>query len=166
MAGNHQAIGQPFKLTDHKKVRDLIEDYYTNELKRMVFGRIYDEKLEKEVHKQYQDGSHMPGIAGVAAHLDISRRTFLDYCKGGESKDQEKVLIAHECLRAKMLIEAAQERGLFDKLAHRGSAFSLGVNYGWGANGDLGASGGAFQMNNIAPVANAKAIPKWEGEED
>lgn len=163
--GNHQATGQPFKLTDHKIVRERIEDYFKSELKRMVFGRIYDDDLGKEVYKQYQDGFHMPGIAGVSAHLGITRRTFLDYCKGGDSEVEEKVLIARELLRAKMLIEAAQERGLFDKEAHRGSMFSLGVNYGWGKD-DAGTGGGKFEMKNISPATEARAIPKWEGEDD
>lgn len=162
---NYQAKGQPFKLTDHKVVHDLIEDYFKNELKRMVFGRIYDEKLEKEVHKQYQDGFHMPGIAGVSAHLNINRRTFLEYCKGGDSEDQEKVLISRECSRAKVLIEAAQERGLFDREAHRGAMFSLNVNYGWGKDEAAG-GGGSFEMKNITPSDNAVAIPKWSGPED
>lgn len=157
--------GAPFKLTDHKVVHDTIEDYFKVELKRMVWGNVYDAGLEKNIFKEYQDGYHMPGIAGVSAHLGIHRRTFLEYCKGGESDNEELVLISHECSRAKMLIEAAQERGLFDRHAHRGSAFSLGVNYGWGADGDTGGSGGKFEMNNIAPVAEAKAIPKWEGED-
>lgn len=162
MAGLGQGI---FALTDHKVVAERIQDYFKTELKRMVHGEIYDEDLKVKVWKEYQDGFHMPGIAGVAAHIGIHRRTFFDYCKLVDDEDEELRLIAHECSRAKMLIEAAQERGLFDKQAHRGAMFSLGVNYGWGSDKDAGASGGKFEMNNIAPVANATAIPKWEGEE-
>lgn len=162
---NPNAIGQPFILKDHLKVRADIEDYFKNGLKRMVHGEIYDTDLNAKVWKEYQDGYNMPGIAGLSAHIGTSRRTFFEYLKRLGGKDEELNLIALELLRAKTVIEAAQENGLFDKEAHRGSMFSLKVNFKWDEQTDAGAGGGAFEMKNITPSVDAVAIPKWEEPE-
>ena len=106
----------------------------------------------------------MPGIAGLSVHLGICRRTFITYCQASEHEDEERRLIAFECLRARARIEAAQERGLFDKWQHRGAAFSLTVNHGW-SEADGAPAEERFEMKTIAPVEHAKAIPKWENEE-
>lgn len=158
-------IGPPFILKDHLKVRADIEDYFKNGLKRMVHGEIYDTDLNAKVWKEYQDGFKMPGIAGLSAHIGTSRSTFFEYLKRIGGEDEEINLIGLELLRAKTVIEAAQENGLFDKEAHRGSMFSLRVNFKWDDVTEEAAGGSSFEMKNITPSENATAIPKWEEPE-
>jgi len=165
-------------LTNIADVRQEIDAYFEG-LTRYSWQKIWNPQARSEKGelgdwdlKEMPDGEDMPGIAGLSYHLGINRRTFLNWCDRAKDETEPDWVreIARELIRAKSRIEMYQEQGLFDKTRHRGSMFSLSVNYKWrdGEETERG-KGEAFVMNIIPPaeVSNETlAIPKWEPTED
>ena len=165
-------MAEPFvwALTDPELVRQQITDYF-NSLPIMAYRKVYDPDLKDEVRKNIQIDTKMPGVAGLAYAIGINRMSLLKYCKITKEEQQEREgleSIVRDLLRAKSRIELFQEQGLFDKVRHRGSMFSLAVNYKWrDGESDAEGTGEGFVQNILPPAQSqtAKAIPKWEPEE-
>jgi hypothetical protein len=164
--------------TDPEEVQKQVDEYFES-LVIYAHREVYDPDLEGEdgkpgckIYKLVADGERMPGIAGLSYHLGINRRSFINWCSRAldEKQSEEVIAIAHVLIRAKSRIEMYQEQGLFDKERHRGSMFSLAVNYKWNAEEDTErGKGDAFVMNVIPPAVDSAeklAIPKWEPTEE
>lgn len=153
-----------FALTSPEEARQKCQAYFDS-LARTKWVEVYDPQAEGKVWKEVPDDPKIPGLAGLAVALGVNRFTLLNWLKRANHADENVRAIAHVIAQAKAQIEAAQEAALFDKEAHRGAAFSLAVNYNWGAAEPPGA-GEPFQRNIIPPAAEEelKAIPKWEPE--
>lgn len=160
-----------FALQSPEETRERCQKYFDS-LARTKWVEVYDPSILNadgtkgaKVYKEVPDDPRIPGVAGLAVALGVNRFTLLNWLKRADAEDENIRAIAHVIAQAKAQIEAAQEAALFDKEAHRGAAFSLAVNYKWGA-ADTPGSGQPFQRNIIPPAAEEelKAIPKWEPE--
>lgn len=161
-------MADPFKfaINSPEEAREKCQAYFDS-LQRTKYVEVFDPKVEGKVWKEIPDDPRIPGLAGLAVALGVNRFTLLNWLKRADAEDENIRRIAHVIAQAKAQIEAAQEAALFDKEAHRGAAFSLAVNYKWGAAEDPSA-GVPFQRNILPPAADddLKAIPKWEPTDD
>lgn len=93
------SVGHPPKFTTVDELEQLVDSYFETE-----------------------DGKETPGVAGLAVHLDTTRKTLLDY----ENKPEYSYTIK----RAKARIEAKMEKRLYGQNV-TGLIFNLKNNFGW-----------------------------------
>ncbi len=166
-------MADPFKfaLSSPEETREKCQAYFDS-LARTKWVETYDPEAPnadgspgRMVWKEVPDDPRIPGLAGLAVFLGMDRRSLINWLRRGDSEDPNLRAISHVLRAAKAQIEAAQEAALFNKEAHRGAAFSLTVNYGWGQPGN-DEDAKPFERNIIPPAAaeDLKAIPKWEPE--
>lgn len=164
--------GAPVKLTDPERVSQQIDEYFES-LRRFKHVKVYDPDHVNddgskggEVWKEIEDDPKMPGMAGLAYALGMSRSGLWRFMEREAEPDSDADLIQHEVSRAKARIEMMHESGLFDRETYKGSEFSLRVNSGWSETVPATQGGGKFvrQLTPPAPAQDARAIPKWNEE--
>lgn len=159
-------MAEPFQfaLQSPEETREKCQKYFDS-LARTKWVEVFDPKAQGKVWQEVPDIPRIPGMAGLAVALGMNRISLLNWLKRGNHEDPNIRAIVHVLAQAKAQIEAEQEAALFDKEAHRGAAFSLAVNYGWGQAGPA-EDAKPFERNIIPPASaeELKAIPKWEPE--
>jgi hypothetical protein len=117
MSEDKNAGGRPLKYQTAEEMQKVIDDYfdYCDNRIKYVFSKVRDEAVEMIAPEPYT-------IAGLAYHLDMDRRTLLDYSNRDEFLPTIK--------RAKSRVAMDVERRLMEG-AGAGAIFNLKNNFGY-----------------------------------
>jgi hypothetical protein len=138
---------------------------YFDSLQQTKWAEVYDPEAGGKVFKEIPDRPKIPGLAGLAVFLGMDRRSLINWLKRDTSEDPTIAHISRVLAQAKAMIEAEQERALFDRETFRGAQFSLHVNYKWGGT-EADTVAPEFQRQILPPLSSGEnlAIPKWQPE--
>ena len=87
------------------------------------------EDLENAINEYFEEcdkDKRLYTVCGLCMHLDIDRKTLLNYEKNPENKK-----FFHTIKRAKLKIEEQLERCLYSAGSPTGVIFNLKYNFGW-----------------------------------
>jgi hypothetical protein len=119
----------------------------------LVIGEVDEESGDLPAFKILRP----PTLVGLSAALGINRRTLLRYGDKGE--------LSHVVSRARERVEEFAEMMLYSKEGHRGAAFTLAVNFGWGREDDDGPddlNGESPRVQRILPPRELPAPVMFE----
>lgn len=115
--------GRPLKFSNPEELQAKIDQYFD-----LCKGRLATDGLGNPiVDKHFKPvilGARPPTICGLAHHLGMSRRGFLNY--------RYRPAFAYVVARARMRVETYTEERLFDRDGFSGARFLLLTCFGWG----------------------------------
>jgi hypothetical protein len=149
-------------LTNPHEVEERIEAYFQSLMRKRY---VPTGKVDGQMIYEVEEYMETPAMAGLARALGVTRTTLLFYSQGKGTRDESLIPIIED---ATSRIAEWWEKALATREASNGAKFALQVNHGYGRETERGETGDGFQVLLIPPAGGetARAIPRWEPEED